>query len=193
MRSYKDKTTPGVHIDFDRSLKIHPKEIFTKYKKQFGLSDDDEMRLVHEGVGGKTTNYTYKQYYKGIKVISSGFTLAALEENQLTWGGGGIIENISLPKPSINENEVVEIALKNIPTDEKFCWESSNCIAFMGNKEEAMPKVELQIRPEKGASYLGKNQQMIYRVGVLTEALNSYMVFINAQNGEVIRISDGGI
>lgn len=66
---YKDST-----YVFDDTIKLLKSDIFTTYKSQFGLTDDDEMVLDNEAYlkpdSANTIDHgsvvsRYKQYYKG--------------------------------------------------------------------------------------------------------------------------------
>ena len=146
-----EKTTPGWYY-FDEQKNIKAQGLFAVYPEIFGLSGNDEMRLIKSNTDAAGNIHSkYKQYYKGLPVEATMLIVHARANNTVYLVSGNIIRGLDLPNISnINENAALQKALVRIPA-KTYLWQDPRF-------EEIKKKAE----KNPAATYYPKGNLCIY-------------------------------
>jgi Zn-dependent metalloprotease len=101
---------------YDKNFAIA--SIFISEKDFFGLSDNDEMKLLQKDSLGKAfVRYKYQQYYKNLKV--EGATIFVFEKDgKLIRASGKLAQDLSLTiSPTKTEEQGLSTAKMNVATE----------------------------------------------------------------------------
>ncbi|HUX57802.1 MAG TPA: M4 family metallopeptidase [Bacteroidales bacterium] len=175
-------------VYFKDNFNPDPNKFFSIYMKDFGLSKDDEMRLIKEETDSIFTFYGFHHYYKGILVEGSSMTLQFKNRNAVL-AFGTLAKNLNLDiKNTIDADLAFEEAKKNSKA-ELFAWESP--------KWESMLKRELK---DSSATYHPNSELVItlsakgefkltYKFPVVSvkPKYNSELYYIDANTGKFVK------
>jgi Zn-dependent metalloprotease len=178
-------------VYFNDNFKPDPKIFFSKYMKDFGLSNNDEMRLINEESDSIYKFYHFQHYHKGLLVEGSSMALQFKDSNAVL-AFGSLAKNMNLDiRNSISPEFALEIAKKK-SNAKSFAWES--------NKMENNLKKELK---DSSATYLPKPKLIItrankgefvlaFKIPVLSVSpkFDNADYYINANDGSLIKKID---
>lgn len=181
----------GSFIHFKPGIRYAGNEIMLVYKKEFGLGDNDEMKIIRtdaDNTGYK--HYRYGQFYKGIPVEGAVFVIHELNEKPVS-GNGYIIQGLKTDTENpIRADKALELSLKHVPSV-KYAWEdteSENTLKLLKNNPEAsaFPKPVLVIF-DNAYGKNPENYRLAYKTEIYSlEPLERQLVFIDAVTGELI-------
>ena len=187
-----EKTKPGWYY-FKEGSNISPSQIFTTYKPLFGLSANNEMRLIKSTRDDKGfTHAKYKQYYKGLPVEVSMLIVHTRTDNTVSLVNGNIIRNIKLPaEPLINEQAALSTALKAVPAS-VYLWQDNRFELIKKETEKNekatyYPKGKLCIYPaSRNESLLTQDFSLGWLIDVYVyQGSPSIRVFVDALDGQI--------
>lgn len=126
---YKDST-----YVFDDTFKLLKSDIFTTYKSQFGLTDDDEMVLDNEAYlkpdSANTIDHgsvvsRYKQYYKGFLV--EGKSMNVVSKCGIVWmANGSVLQGIDMDTSGrISDSTALDSAKHFVNAHFGYAWQDS--------------------------------------------------------------------
>ena len=155
------------------------------FKEFLKTNDQTTFSVIDTKVSNNFTDQKYQQFYKGIKVEFSTYSLH-LKDGELTSINGSYlpIDDINI-SPTVSENNALEIA-KKVSEGTKFVWELPN---FLGNKYNR-PIGELVILP---FDVNGKNvPQLAYKFDIYSvkPKLARANIYISATTGAVLKKTD---
>ncbi len=129
-------------IKFKPQVKLSGNKIFIAYKSEFGLTKNDEMKIVRqENDKLGFVHYRYQQYNNGLPVDGAVYIIHEKNGKAVT-GNGQIVSGLNKSaKPIISKTEALNIAMKEIPS-QKYIWQD--------NESEKMLK---QIKKDNNATY----------------------------------------
>ncbi len=169
--------------------------VFSTFKSDFELTEYDEITLVENQTDKMGLTHTlYAQMYKGIPVDGSMIS---------THKNGGVInkingnfgKNLTLEiNPTVSEGEALEISL-NIINADLYAWEDSIMEAQLHFDLESVeasyfPIGELVI--SKGYSVKDSIYHLAWKFTItsLEPEYNTIVIFINAQDGSLLKMRD---
>jgi bacillolysin len=175
-------------VYFNTGFRPDAKKFFTTYMKDFGLSTDDEMKLVKEETDSIFTFYRFKHYYKGILVEGSSMSLQ-FKNNNIELAFGTLAKNLKIDvNPTVSEGFALEVAKKSSKA-ELFAWES--------NKMESSLRKELR---DSSATYKPKGEIVItradngefkltYKFDIVSvkPKYNSELYYVSANTGKFVK------
>lgn len=179
-------------VQFKPTLAAKGTTFFNQYKKAFGLTADDEMRLIKtetDAIG--LTHYRYQQYHKGVLVFGAVYILHE-KNNQLKTGNGMIVTNINkASNPSIQPKKAIETAIAKVSADE-YAWQNKTLEADL---KTAQKNSKATHYPTATLMFFAKNSSpdfhLVYRVEVLaTKPLKRMAIYVDAQNGTIYHTID---
>lgn len=176
----------GIYV-FDESIRIQKDEVFTKYKKEFGLGEFDEMKELSTESKEGIFHTRYMQYHKGYPVEGTMMNVIGKEGvvDRIT---GQIIKNLKIDLHLISEEEALRSALNAVKA-EKYKWEEE-IINEEGVNISAkyFPKGILIISrlSAKDIPTESEYYKLCYKFNIeASEPGINEAVFINAANGEL--------
>ncbi len=110
------ESEPGFfHMKED--MGIQADEVFTTYKRTFGLSEHDDMRVIKSTVDPVgQTHIKYQQYFNNIPVETSMLIVHTRQNGNIYLVNGTTIHDLRLPvTPVIDEANALALALKEVP------------------------------------------------------------------------------
>ncbi len=111
----------GAYI-FNDDLKITRENIFTTYKAQFGLGNDDEMKLYKTIVEEGNFHAKFFQYYKGYPVENGSMNVNG-NKGVVLFANGNIIKNLNVNVSNpISESSALQTALDYIGATQ-YSWQ----------------------------------------------------------------------
>ncbi|MES2777895.1 MAG: M4 family metallopeptidase [Bacteroidota bacterium] len=186
------KTTPGWYY-FDEEKKINALGLFKTYSHVFGLSGNDEMRLIKSNTDAAGNIHSkYKQYYKGLPVEATMLIVHARANNTVYLVNGNIIRGLNLPAASsINENAALQKALLRIPA-KTYLWQDAR-FEDIKKKAEKNPAATNYPRGTLCIYPTTRNEDMLtqdFSVGwffdiYVKDGTPSSRVFVDAINGQI--------
>ena len=181
----------GGFVDFSNHVSIAPSEVFSKYKKDFGLGENDRMKIYRtdrDKLG--FVHYRYKQHYKGVPVEGADYILHE-SYGRLSSSNGKLVQGLDMTvMPLISEEGALNIALKYM-NGEKSMWESPNAEALLkkitkDDKATYFPYGQLVI-VGPGFSPELKEFRLAYKFDIfLSEPYDYKTVYVDAANGDII-------
>ncbi|MBL0053578.1 MAG: M4 family metallopeptidase [Bacteroidetes bacterium] len=181
-------------IHFKPESKIEAATIFEKYKFNFGLSAQDEMKLFRTNkmpFEGLVIN-RYQQYHNGYKVI--GATINIHERDGIAQKANGrLLKNFnsSISVPAYTETNALNNALQFIPAKD-YAWLDTRKVAKVRAKKNdptitLYPKGELvYVQPKGKKDFEAADFILCWKFDVAMSRSNSQRVFINANTGSVV-------
>ena len=182
---------------FRQRAGVKPNELFTTYRKAMGLRKEDEMKIrkSQKDDMGYAHNI-YEQRYKGILVQNAGFS-EHYKNNQVEVAHGKFIENLDIDvNPTLSEAKSLQIALDSVAAKE-YAWQNSKAeklLQIERNDPNAtyFPKGELVITEIKNGVFVAQNYRLAWVFEITSSIPRKHQyVFLDAHNGEIIKISDG--
>lgn len=183
-------------IKYNKGSIITAKNIFKENKAKFGLTDSDELRLFSEEAD-KTgrMHLRYKQYFKGIPVEGSDYTLH-LVKGELDLSHGRVIEDFNFDvKEKLNEIKALEIAKQSINT-KMFAWDNKEWETKLkeekGDKNATfLPKGEIVIVKGDKEEFVKENYYLAWKFSIQTSTpKNKFIVYVDANTGKLIRLKE---
>ena len=209
-KKYLDKATITVedqnistkYIKFKDEADLSVNEFISEYRSAFSLSDENELRILHEEtdeLGQK--HYRYKQYYNGLELFDTQF-LVHEENGTVKSANGEIIQDLHIrTTPAISEEQALSAALAYIGA-EKYMWEirsEEEMLKRVTNNKSSTyyPKGTLGIAAERGFLKADKFK-LVYRFDVYAaQPMSRHYVDVDARAGKVInkisRIHTGNV
>lgn len=193
MSSVKE-VTPNGWIKYNKDSKITAESIFKVHKSKMGLTDADEIKIVSQEAD-KTgrMHLKYKQFYKGIAIEGTDYTLHLIK-GQLDLSHGRLVEDMDT-KEKLNEKKALELAIKSIDT-KIFAWEKKEwedkLKELKGDKRATFLPIGEKVITKKNKDVFTKdNFALAWKFLIETaEPKNRYEVYVDANTGEVIRAKD---
>ncbi len=195
MSSVKE-VTPNGWIKYNKDSKITAESIFKVHKSKMGLTDADEIKIVSQEAD-KTgrMHLKYKQFYKGIAIEGTDYTLHLIK-GQLDLSHGRLVEDMDMDtKEKLNEKKALELAIKSIDT-KIFAWEKKEwedkLKELKGDKRATFLPIGEKVITKKNKDVFTKdNFALAWKFPIETaEPKNRYEVYVDANTGEVIRAKD---
>lgn len=180
----------GSVLVFKPELNIGVNDVFTRYKEYFGLTANDEMRLIKtETDEFGFVQYRYQQHHNNILVADGVFILHS-KDGKLKSGSGKIVKDISLsPSTQLTSNEAIQTAIAFVGASQ-YAWENTemeNDLKTMRNDKKATyyPQAELMYF-NKNENKIGNEYQLVYKMEVLAlKPFSRYFIYVNARNGGI--------
>ena len=170
-----------VFLKFKEEFDFNKDNFFKEHSLAFGLSDNDEIRLVKQN----DRVLKYQQFYKGIKVQEGGYRINRNSSGEILRATGTIIENINIDiEQKILESDALQIILDSIGS-EKYAWDNPElCKKLKEIGKKCFPKADLLITIGKTESFIASAADLNYIFKIyLDENVPSYTGIINASNG----------
>ncbi len=174
-------------VQFKPNLNAKGTTFFSQYKKAFGLTENDEMRLIKsetDAIG--FTHYRYQQYHNNVLVFGAIYILHE-KNNQLKTGNGLIVSNLkTTSKPSISSKKAVEIAIAKVSANE-YAWQNKILEADLKTmtkdaKATHYPTPNLMLFSKN----LSKDYTLVYKVEVFsTKPLQRVAIYVDAFSGQI--------
>lgn len=193
-RNKKDNT--ATQIDFKEGI-LHPQDAQQIFEKYAGINDaSDKLQLLSST---KTKQGTvvdrYAQYYKGIKVDRSSFTLTS-KNNNVSF----LVANIynvptgSSTTPGIKEDAALKFALKKIAA-EKYAWQDTGMEAIFKRSSQntdatTYPKGKLVWMDDRSGGEGDRKLRLAYCFDVYAiKPLSRNTVYVDAATGKILFVN----
>ena len=149
-----------------------------------GLSVEDEMVMIKEMDGkNKYTYKKYEQYYKGVPVFGSAYTLR-IKEGMVKRASGYYLPLIDLSvEPSILKNDALKSAMDEMQAEE-YSWENTALRKMPAYAKEPIAKLVIIDTAYPSSS---EDYKLAYQVDLQsTKPVDKKRYFIDAQTGIVL-------
>ncbi len=197
----QDLAKPGSSLEwiyFMDNPSLDPKTIFTRYKTDFGLTADDEMKVKRtekDDIGFIHTRYD--QMYKGHRVMYGEYILHQRPDGILGVANGKLITGLNLAAtPSLNERQALDAALQFMHASE-YLWENADMekeLKRIKNDPNAtyFPKGELVFAPSVRGQYKASSYRLAWTFDIYTNDMKvlAKRVCIDALTGKVLLSTD---
>lgn len=197
----QDLAKPGSTLEwiyFMDNPSLDPKTIFIKYKTDFGLTNDDEMKVKRsekDDIG--FTHTRYEQIYKGHRVFYGEYIVHQKPDGLIGTANGRLITGLNLPAAaSINEKQALDAALQYMNAA-KYLWQNTALEqALKKSKNNPIatyfPKGELVYAPAERGKYIASNYRLAWTYDIYTDDINvmAKRVFVDALTGKVLNSVD---
>ena len=181
-------------INFRTNININAASIFKDYHIEFGLANNDEMRLnkiQNDELGFK--HYRYQQYCNGIKIDGCEFIVHVNNKGKVYCANGRMVSGLNKSVvPSINKNQAIDFAKKYF-NSKQFMWESPYWENWLKQKTKDnnatyFPKPELVFyKIPNSKQWDSKNFKLAYSFQVFSLSPNfGKKVYVDATTGSVI-------
>jgi bacillolysin len=188
-------------IKFKDDNDIDPRTIFSRYKSEFNLKDDDNMILYKtrkDDLG--FTHYLYQQYYKNI-CIDEGTYIVHSNKNGITYAANGKLHtgiDISVI-PVLNDQQAIDAALKYVKAKEYMWqsdfWEKDLQARTLKTDTSYYPVPKLVIRKNRKDQINGspdtteKQYCLAYRLDIYSsDPFYAQRIYVDAKTGEIIEV-----
>ncbi len=183
---------------FKPEAKLQPNDLFTTYKEYMGLGEYDEMRLTKSETDEYGIEHNrYQQYYKGKEVEGAEY-YEHIKDCIIWIANGKLLENYQGSDiPLVSESQALGIALNAIGAN-TYLWQDTT--AGINDSEETgdsliytIPEGKLIFGQINQDDILPENYQLVWRFEIISTdpgAINE--VYINAQNGEILKLQSMG-
>ena len=179
------------HITFKPQVNIPGYSVFLNYKEEFGLSKNDEMRLIRADKDKKgMIHYRYQQFNNGFPVDGAVFLLHE-KAGKVQSGNGKIIRGLKVAKTaSILSSKALQKALTEVPS-EKYIWQDATSEALLKeikkDKNATYYPVPQLVVFDKKYSDNSENYTLAYKIEIYSlKPLARKYIFIDAVSGNVI-------
>jgi Zn-dependent metalloprotease len=181
---------------FKEGKNIDPEILFTKYKSEFNLKENDKMVLFKSGKDkAGYTHFQFYQYYKNIRVDDGTYNVHADKDGVIYAANGKLDTGIDINiVPVLSDKQAIDIALKFVNAKE-YMWESDfwerNLKERTGKNDTTYyPTPELVIRGKKDNSINANNKDqnyvLAYRVDIYSSSpYYSQRIYIDAKTGKI--------
>ena len=178
-------------ITFKPQVNMPGNQILLAFKAEFGLSNNDEMRIIRketDKIG--LTHYRYQQYYKGVPVDGAVYLIHE-KGGKANSANGQIVTGLNLPSVAqIVPLVALNRAIQEVPS-EKYIWQDNESLIMLKqikNDPNASyyPVPELVVFDKK---FSGKAEayRLAYKVEIYSlKPLVRKFIYIDASNGEVL-------
>ncbi len=160
---------------------------FKKYKKEFGLNENDSMKLVRaDKDAAGFTHIRFQQYYKGIKIEGAEYIIHQQPDGFVKSANGKMVYNFNaFTAAAISEASALNKALSVVPS-KIYAWQLPSANR-LNSAIYNYPKGELVFQKGNPDSLFSpKNFRLCYHFDIYTASSNGYAVYIDAQNGKLI-------
>lgn len=161
-------------------------------KRYFNLSAEDKLVHVSNILDPSGIEHIrFQQFHSGIKVENAEIIVNSKTGNILSINGeAGIIDKVSL-KPRINSENALKIAKQSLNV-KTFAWESPQMESLIKN---AKKDEKATYKPNPELVLFGENDSsrycLAYKINIATyDPYGSYVFYIHAQTGEIIKFFD---
>jgi Zn-dependent metalloprotease len=163
-------------------MKVESHDFFTRYAKDFGLSNDDTFKPVLSRPNplqrARSQNIIRcQQQYKNLPVMGMEYVLQTDSATHVLAASGKIISGLNVDtRPSVSESQALEAAKRAVPA-ESYPWDKD---------ASKVPQAILAIS-FKDFKVHRNNARLVYRFTISSERPpQSYVVEVDAHSGEVI-------
>jgi Zn-dependent metalloprotease len=167
-------------IEFKKNLHLNPVSLFQDYKSAFGLTNDDKMLLkrtsIDKDAGMK--HYHFQQIYKGVAVEGGEYIIHAKDGIAIR-ANGKLVENMDLsPTPLISKEIALQKATDTVKNIEPLAIINTAHFELIFSKN---PNIK---------SLIKDNFKLAYKFYITLSNNRNYSVYVNANNGSILRISN---
>lgn len=185
----------GSVLIFKQELNISVDDVFSRYKSNFGLGNDDEMKLLNtETDKFGFVQHRYQQYHKNVPIMDAIFILHS-KDGKLRSGSGKIVDTFQANALSqLNPSEATQLAIGEMGAS-LYAWElqeMENDLKMIKNNEKATyyPTPELMFY-KKNQNGESNEYRLVYRVEILAiQPFSRYYLYIDAQSGQLYHKTD---
>ncbi|MDD2344539.1 MAG: M4 family metallopeptidase [Bacteroidales bacterium] len=185
----------GSILVFKPELNISVQDVFVRYKSNFGLGSNDDMRLIRtETDKFGFVQHRYQQYHKNVPIMDAIFILHS-KDGKLRTGTGKIVDTFNgNALAQVSASEAVGLAIGTIGAS-VYAWdvkEMEQDLKTMKNDENATyyPTAELMFF-KKNQNGGNNEYRLVYRTEILAiNPFSRYYVYIDAQTGSVYHKTD---
>ena len=178
-------------ITFKPQVNMPGNQILLAYKAEFGLSDNDEMKIIRQETDKiGLTHYRFQQYYKGVPVDGAVYIIHD-KSGKANSANGQIVTGLNLTSVAqIVPLVALNRAIQEVPS-EKYIWqdnESQKMLKQIKNDQNASyyPVPELVIFDKKFSGN-ALSYRLAYKVEIYSlKPLVRKFIYIDALNGEVL-------
>lgn len=167
-------------LEFKSNVKLPPQELFSKYAKAFGLTPQDNMRIMEttqDELG--FIHYKHQQFHNDIKVEGGEYIVHQRNGDLISSSGSIISEVKNVSQPSVTAQQAIQMA-QGFVKAEKYMWESNQSL---------YPKPELlYVADSKDLTYKGEDFRLAYKVDIYSaEPYDRNFVYVDASTGAIIK------
>lgn len=185
----------GSIIVFKPELKISVQDVFVRYKSNFGLGSQDDMRLIRtETDKFGFVQHRYQQYHNNVPIMDAVFVLHS-KDGVLRTGSGKIVDAFNgNALAQVSASEAVGLAIGAIGAS-VYAWdlkEMEHDLKMIKKDEKATyyPTAELMFF-KKNQNGSNKEYRLVYRTEILAiNPFSRHYVYIDAQTGRVYHKTD---
>src|SRR5690554_889821 len=192
-QSFNERYFNGTSYIFNDIEKITQSELFTTFKYEFGLGNNDEMIQTNNVVtkDGKFTT-KYEQYYKGYRVQGAMMNVIG-DKGIVKHANGFLVKGLNIDTQNIiSKEDAINYALSYFNAD-LYVWEDSlyeQALKTELNNPDATyyPEANLVITKKKDNNipHSPQNYRLCYRIKVEAfEPVISKNIYIDAINGDI--------
>jgi len=167
-------------IEFKKHLNLNPVSLFQDYKSAFGLTNDDKMLLKRTSTDKDAgmEHYHFQQTYKGVAVEGGEYIIHARDGIAIR-ANGKLVENMDLsPTPLISKEIALQKATDTVKNIEPLAIINTTHFELIFSKN---PNIK---------SLIKDNFKLTYKFHITLSNSRSYSVYVDANNGSILRISN---
>ncbi len=191
---------PGYIAKSDNNTPLLVKDFIPICKEEFGLSEQDELRLKDSFMPSSIRVAKYQQYYNSYEVEDA-IAIVESKRDTITMITENLVDRLSLSTASpVLQSEALTVALKALETiHETPGWRDSSfvnsyCRNYDGSFDsirykKMLPKGELVIARKFGTEVTAENFRFVWSFHIGT-AEKEYRVLVDANSGELFDVAD---
>jgi len=182
-------------VKFKEGINIAGDRVFVDHADNFGLGENDEMRLIRQWTDDLGfTHYRYQQYHAGVPIEYAMFTIVTRNGRSVS-GNGRIAAFFSpYPRVAVTKQQALQTAVASLPygTPSWLDHHNEELSRSVLNVSEftSYPESQLMfVRRDVEAGYSGENLVLAYKIPISTiRPAAHFEVCIGATNLEVVRM-----
>ncbi len=196
IQSLTEKVEQAGWLYLKDGAQVQPYGLFSTYKPDMGLGENDEMVLVKSEVDEYGIEHNrYQQYHMGVRVEGAEYT-EHVRNCIVKIAHGKLLENITeTTVPTVTEANALTAALDTIGA-EIYSWQDTASVGVNEYEEEddtlanAYPQGELLLAYIVPQGVLAENYQLCWRFEIVSNNPGTANeVYVDAETGDVLKLA----